>query len=141
MLILVSALSWAIYATAHKTLGRTHRSGGTMGWIFLLSALALVPTAPFAAWRTPDTVQAVAIGFLCINTIVAYWAFAEALRHIRATTAAVIATIGPAVTFGLLAISNSLDQDYLAVEPITLAKIAGAALVMAGVGLAITGRR
>jgi drug/metabolite transporter (DMT)-like permease len=140
-LILISAFTWSVYAAAHKALGRKHGSTKTMAWIFLLAALVLVPTTPFGPWRSPDPVQAIAIAFLCLNTMVAYWAFAEALRHIRATTAAVIATIGPAVTFGLLAISNSLDQDYLPYEPITLTKIAGAVLVMAGVGVAVTARR
>ena len=47
----------------------------------------------------------------------------------------------PTWFFGLLAISNSLDQDYLPYEPITLTKMAGAILVMAGVGVAVTARR
>jgi drug/metabolite transporter (DMT)-like permease len=140
-LILLSALAWAIYAAAHKHLGRDLGSGPTMTWIFLLAAVVVVPTVPFAPIRKPDGVQLAFIAFLGVNTLVAYWAFAESLRHIRATTAAVISTIGPAVTFGLLAIGNCMGQDYLPAEEITLAKILGAVLVMAGVGTAVAARR
>jgi drug/metabolite transporter (DMT)-like permease len=140
-LVLASALAWAIYAVAHKRLGRDHASGGTMCWIFLLSVLVVAPTVPFAPVRTADPVQVAAIAYLCLNTLVAYWCFAEALRHIRATTAAVIATLGPAITFGLLAVTNRMDQPYVPYEEITAVKIAGSVLVVAGVVLAITKSR
>lgn len=140
-LVLASALAWAIYAVAHKRLGRDHASGGTMCWIFLLSALVVVPTVPFAPMRRADPVQVAAIVYLCLNTFVAYWCFAEALRHIRATTAAIIATLGPAITFGLLAVTNRMDQPYVPYEEITAVKIAGSVLVVAGVVLAVTTSR
>lgn len=138
-LILVSALTWAFYAVAHKRLGRDHAAGGTMCWIFLLAALVVLPTVPFAPRRSADATELAAIVFLCVNTFVAYWCFAEALRHIRATTAAILATIGPAITFGLLAVTNRMDQPYVPYEEITPAKIAGAVLVVAGVVLAVKG--
>lgn len=142
-LVLASALAWAIYAVAHKRLGRDHASGGTMCWIFLLSAVVVVPTVPFAPVRSADPVQTAAIVYLCANTFVAYWCFAEALRYIRATTAAVLATLGPAITFLLLAVTNRMEQGYVPYEEITAAKIAGAVLVVAGVLLAVvvSGRR
>ena len=140
-LVLASALAWAIYAVAHKRLGRDHASGGTMCWIFLLSALVVAPTLPLAPARSADPTQAAAIVYLCLNTFVAYWCFAEALRHIRATTAAVVATLGPAITFGLLAVTNRMDQPYVPYEEITAVKIAGSVLVVAGVVLAVTTSR
>ena len=136
-LVLVSALTWAVYAVAHKRLGRDHASGGTMCWIFLLSAVVVAPTVPFAPVRSADPAQVAAIVFLCVNTFVAYWCFAEALRHIPATTAAVLATLGPAITFGLLAFTNRMDQDYVPYEEITAVKIGGAVLVVGGVVLAV----
>ena len=137
VLVLASALAWAVYAVAHKRLGRDRASGGTMCWIFLLSALVVAPTLPLAPMRAADPVQAAAIAYLCLNTFVAYWCFAEALRHIRATTAAVVATLGPAITFGLLAVTNRLDQPYVPYEEITAVNVAGSVLVVAGVVLAI----
>lgn len=108
-----------------------------MMWIFFLSAVVTLPTIGLDDWRSPDTVQGLAIAYLCINTIVAYWSFAESLRHIAASTAAVIATLGPVVTFGVLAVTNHLPASRIPHEPLSLFKLGGAALVLLGVILAV----
>jgi len=140
-LILLAALSWAFYAVAQKVVGRTEGSGGTTFWVFLVAAVLTVPMAALAPMRHPDGIELIAIAFLCVNTVVAYWAFAESLRHIPASTAAVIATLGPAITFAILAVTNAMDQERIPYEPITPVKIIGALLTMGGVVLAILSAR
>ena len=137
LLILVAALTWAVYAALHKRLGREHASGGTMTWIFLCAGAALLPLCFFEPAPSADGVEMAAIAYLCLNTVVAYWAFAECLRHIPASLAAVILTLGPVVTFVLLIIANGMDQSRIPYEPVTAAKLAGAALVMGGVAVAV----
>ncbi len=140
--IIFSALMWGVYAAAHKRLGERHDSGRTMMWIFALSALAIAPAIPFEAARHADGVQAAAIAYLCINTIIAYWAFAESLRHIEASVVAVITTLGPVVTFALVALNNHwLRWDRIGYETLGPGKLLGAALVVSGVLLAVTGYR
>ena len=139
-LILFSAITWAVYAVAHKQLGKTHAAGGTMMWIFLLAGVVVLPACLGAPWREADAVEVWSIVYLCVNTLAAYWAFAEAIRHISATTAAIIATLGPAVTFGMLAVTNRMDQPYVPYEPITLVKMIGSVLVVGGVVLAVARR-
>jgi drug/metabolite transporter (DMT)-like permease len=141
LLILLASFTWGVYGAAHRKLGDDHASGPTMMWIFLLAALMSVPFALTEALRRPDAVHLGAIAYLCLNTIVAYWSFAESVRHVDASVAAVILTLGPVVTFGLLLITNRLDQDYMPREPLTVLKIAGAALVIGGVCAAVTARR
>jgi drug/metabolite transporter (DMT)-like permease len=141
LLILVASFTWGVYGAAHRRLGDKHASGPTMMWIFLLAALVTVPFAFTEVLRRPDPVHLAAIAYLCLNTIVAYWSFAESVRHIDASVAAVILTLGPVVTFGLLLVTNRLDQDYIPKEPLTALKIAGAALVISGVCAAVTARR
>ncbi|MFQ5844155.1 MAG: DMT family transporter [Planctomycetota bacterium] len=139
-LVVFSALTWGVYAAAHKRLGEEHTSGATMMWIFLLASLAIAPTIPLEAARRPDGVQALAIAFLCLNTVVAYWSFAESLRHIEAWIVAVITTLGPVVTLGLVAISNRLGWERIGYEQLGPGKLAGAALVLGGVVLAVATR-
>lgn len=110
-------------------------------WIFLLAGLFLVPTGALEEWRSPDGVQVAAIAYLCVNTIVAYWCFGECLRHIDASLAAVIATLGPVVTFAILSITNRVEQTRVPHEPLSTLKLAGAAMVIAGVVAAVTVRR
>lgn len=140
--IVFSALTWGFYAAAHKRLGEQHSAGRTMMWIFALAALALAPTIPFEPARHADAVQGWAIAYLCVNTIVAYWAFAESLRHIEASVVAVITTLGPVVTFALVALNNHwLGWERIGYEPLGPGKLMGAALVVSGVLLAVTRTR
>lgn len=141
VLILVASFTWGVYGAAHRKLGDDHASGPTMMWIFLLAAIGTVPFAFTEALRRPDAVHLAAIAYLCLNTIVAYWSFAESVRHIDASVAAVILTLGPVVTFGLLLATNRLDQGYVPFEELTALKVGGAALVIGGVCAAVTSRR
>jgi drug/metabolite transporter (DMT)-like permease len=141
LLILAASFTWGVYGAAHRKLGGDHESGPTMMWIFLLAALVTLPFAFTEAVRRPDAVHLAAIAYLCLNTIIAYWSFAESVRHIKASVAAVILTLGPVVTFGLLLVTNRLDQDYVPFEPLTALKVTGAALVISGVAAAVTARR
>ena len=137
--VLLAALAWSIYAVAQKLAGRTHGSGATTFWVFSMAAALNLPGAFLADGRSPDAVQILAVVYLCANTLVAYWAFAESLRHIPASTAGVIATLGPAVTFGLLAVANATEQDRIPYEAITPTKILGAVFVVVGVILTVRG--
>lgn len=136
-LLLLAALTWGVYGVIHKRIGRTEASGPTVMWIFVIAALGNVPAAAAEPLRTPDWVQAAAIAYLCLNTVGAYWSFAESLRHIDASLAAVICTLGPVVTFLLLLVTNALDQDRIPYEPFSVLKLAGAALVIGGVAAAV----
>ena len=136
--VIFSALTWSGYAAVHKRLGEKHASSATMMWIFLLSALLITPTIPLEAMRRPDGTQLLAIAFLCANTIVAYWSFAESLRHIEASTVAVITTLGPVVTLACVAFTNQLGWERIGYEELGLGKLLGAALVVGGVALAVT---
>jgi len=141
LLILAASFTWGVYGAAHRKLGDDHASGPTMMWIFLLAAIGTVPFAFTEALRRPDPVHLAAIAYLCLNTIVAYWSFAESVRHVNASVAAVILTLGPVVTFSLLLVTNALDQGYIPREPLTALKIGGATLVIGGVCAAVTARR
>jgi drug/metabolite transporter (DMT)-like permease len=136
--VIVSALTWGGYAAVHKRLGERHASSATMMWIFFLAALLIAPTIPTEAARKPDGVQLAAIAFLCANTIVAYWCFAESLRHIEASVVAVITTLGPVVTLCCVVLTNRMGWERIGFEELGPGKLAGAALVLGGVALAAT---
>jgi drug/metabolite transporter (DMT)-like permease len=127
-LVLVSGLAWGLYAAAHRRLGERFASGRTMTWIFVFSALLIAPTVPFEDARHPDSVQLLAIVYLCANTVAAYWCFAESLRHIEASVVAVIVT-------------NRLGWERVGYEALTPWKLAGGALVVCGVIVAVAAAR
>lgn len=141
LLIFLAAVTWAVYAAAHSRIGRERASGPSMMWIFLLAGLLALPVAAAETARRPDGVQTLAIAYLCVNTVLAYWSFAECLRHIRASIAAVILTLQPVVTLLLLLGLNALDQVRVPHEALTVWKTGGAALVVTGVAVTVSARR
>jgi len=141
VVLMVAGLSWACYAVVHKRLGRTHRSGGSMTWILLAAGLFSAPAAALAPRQVPDAVEIGAAAFLVINTVIAYWAFAEALRHVDASEAAVVTTLGPVFTVIALALAQGVGWGRIGSEPLTWNKLLGAGGVVAGVMLVVTSRR
>lgn len=141
LLILLAALTWAAYAAAHSRIGRERASGPSMMWIFLLAGLLILPVTGVEAARRPDGVHVAAIAYLCVNTVLAYWSFAECVRHIRASVAAVILTLQPVVTLLLLVGLNAMDQGRVPYEDLTAGKVGGAALVVTGVAITVSARR
>jgi drug/metabolite transporter (DMT)-like permease len=140
-LVLFSGLAWGLYAAAHRRLGERLASGRTMTWIFVFSALLIAPAIPFEDARHPDSIQLLAILYLCANTVAAYWCFAESVRHLEASVVAVIVTFGPVITLGLVALGNRLGWERVGYEPLTPWKLAGAALVVCGVIVAVLAAR
>jgi drug/metabolite transporter (DMT)-like permease len=141
LLILLAALGWAVYAAAHSRIGRASRSGPSIMWIFLFTGLFTLPVAAVETARRPDGVQAAAIAYLCVNTVLAYWSFAECVRHIHASVAAVILTLQPVVTMLLLVALNAVDQTRVPYEALTVWKVGGAGLVVTGVAVTVSARR
>jgi drug/metabolite transporter (DMT)-like permease len=137
-LLLLAAVTWAVYAVCHKRLGKEMDSGVTLSWIFLLAALLTAPVAMGEKAPEPDGVVLAAIGYLILNSVVAYWAFAESLRHVEASLVAVICTFAPVVTVTLSAAFNALGWERMPHDPLTLWKVGGAGLVVTGVALAVS---
>ncbi len=141
VLIVLAAVAWAGYAVLHKVLGRERGSGSTMAWIFLVAAAVSAPVALAGRPTSLDGVEVAAVVFLCANSIVAYWAFAEALRHLEASLVAVICTLGPVVTVACSAAFNAVAWERLPHDPLTPWTLGGTVLVLGGVVLAVTARR
>jgi drug/metabolite transporter (DMT)-like permease len=78
-----------------------------------------------SALAVPHQVYWLAIVMAVFSTVLPMWLMAEGLRRIGANQAALVGCIGPISTF----IFARIFLD----EPITLAQLAGAGLVLAGV--------
>ncbi len=140
-LVFLAAAGWAAYAMLQKRAGKDRHSSWCMAWVSLVAAAGTAPVAFVETLRSPDGVQLAAIAYLCMNTVVAYWAFTESLRHIDASLAAVILTLGPVVTLLVLLATNAMNQQRIPHEPFSWPRLLGAALVIGGVALAVSRQR
>ena len=130
--MLLAAITWAAYALAQKQLLNTFTSNQIMFIIYITSTIILVP------WSEPSQVVSLnAIGwalltFCCLNTIVAYGAFAEALAHWEASRVSAILALTPLVTIMSMKVVAYFYPDYLPDEPMNALSIVGSIMVVLG---------
>lgn len=139
LIVLLAAFVWTFYGLAQKQLLTVWNSLQVMMVIYLACALLLTP------WAQPQQVFALSPlqGWLllacCLNTLVAYGAFAEALAHWEASRVSATLAITPLVTFGSVALAASWWPDHVRPEQINWLAYAGAALVVLGSALTALG--
>lgn len=130
-LVFGSALTYAIYLVAGSRL--VLRIGSLRFTAFASIAasffvlLHFLMTHEVSALRVSAEIYGISLVMAVFSTVLPMWLVAEGLKRIGASQAALIACIGPVST---------LILSYLVLgEPITAAQIAGASLVLVGVGL------
>lgn len=132
LVVVGASFVWTFYGLAQKQLLTKWNSVQVMMVIYLACAALLTP------WAHPQ--QALALspmqGWLllacCLNTLVAYGAFAEALAHWEASRVSATLAITPLVTFVSVALAASLWPDHITPEQINLLGYTGAVLVVVG---------
>lgn len=135
LIVLGAAFVWTFYGLAQKQLLTVWNSMQVMMVIYLGCALLLTP------WASPlETLQLSPLqGWLllacCLNTLVAYGAFAEALAHWEASRVSATLAITPLVTFASVAVAASLWPDHVHPEQINGLAYGGAVLVVLGSAL------
>lgn len=137
--VLLAAFVWAFYGLAQKQLLTVWNSLQVMMVIYLACALLLTPWAhPLQALEL-SPLQGWLLLACCLNTLVAYGAFAEALAHWEASRVSAALAITPLVTFISVALAASWWPKYVQPEQINWLAYAGAVLVVMGSALTALG--
>ncbi|QBF27950.1 DMT family transporter [Pseudomonas tructae] len=137
--ILLATTIWVFYALSQKQLLTVWNSMQVMMVIYLCCAVLLTP------WVHP--LQALALsplqGWLllacCLNTLVAYGAFAEALAHWEASRVSATLAVTPLITFVAVALAAWFWPDYVHAEQINTLGYIGALVVVLGSALTALG--
>ena len=132
IIIIISALVWAIYAMAQKQLLRFFPSEIVMARIYIGGMILFFPLAHPARILDLDPVRIGLLVFSSINTVIAYGCFSEALEHLEISRVGLIVAITPLVTLGAAAFVALLFPEYLSPENLDYLSIIGACLVVAG---------
>lgn len=137
--VLMAAFVWTFYGLAQKQLLTVWNSLQVMMVIYLACALLLTP------WAQPQQVIVLSAlqGWLllacCLNTLVAYGAFAEALAHWEASRVSATLALTPLVTLASVALAATWWPDHVQPEQINALAYGGAVLVMLGSALTALG--
>ena len=137
-LLILSAVSWAVYALAQKQLLQRLSSTNVMLLLYGGCTLLLTPfAAPQQILSVIETSHSTSLQlgmllFCGLNTLVAYGAFAAALEHWEASRVSAIVSLTPIVTLGAVWVASFLTPTLLAPEHLTSLGLVGAVLVVSG---------
>ncbi|QEY61669.1 DMT family transporter [Metapseudomonas lalkuanensis] len=135
LVILLASAVWTFYGLAQKQLLSHWSSAQVMMVIYLGCAALLTPWAhPLEALEL-SPLQGWLLLACCLNTLVAYGAFAEALAHWEASRVSATLAITPLVTFASVAACAALWPDHVQPEEINWIAYAGAVFVVLGSAL------
>ncbi|WDY59314.1 DMT family transporter [Pseudomonas sp. PSKL.D1] len=137
--ILLATSIWVFYALSQKQLLSVWHSQQVMMVIYLGCAALLTPWVhPLEALQlTP--LQGWLLLACCLNTLVAYGAFAEALAHWEASRVSATLALTPLVTFVAVALAAWMWPGFVQAEDINALGYVGAVTVVIGSTLVAVG--
>ncbi len=132
MLVIFSAITWAVYALAQKQLLNVMSSAAVLFFCYLGSALLLLPLAHPQQILKLDSFHFYLLVFCAFNTIVAYGTFSEALVHWEASRVSAVLALTPIITLIILWIGSMFFPQFVSYEKLTCLAVIGAVFVVAG---------
>ncbi|SEQ25148.1 EamA-like transporter family protein [Amphritea atlantica] len=108
LIIQVSALGWTAYALLQKSLFRVLSPSNILLSIYLYALVVMLPFSHPASLLELDTQDRWVTLFCCVNTLVAYGSFAQAMRYWQTVQVSACIAMAPVVTFILTELCVSL---------------------------------
>lgn len=132
LLIIAAGITWAAYALAQKQLLVHYSSKQIMYLLYMAGTLAFMPVSELTPLLSMSQLHWALLVFCCLNTVVAYGAFAEALHHWEASKVSAVLAVTPLFTILFANITGWLFPDYLAPQQLNLWSWLGALMVVFG---------
>jgi drug/metabolite transporter (DMT)-like permease len=131
-LLVVSSFVWALYGLAQKWMLRRLQSQQILLLLYIGSTIVLLPAAHPASILRVDTLQTWMLVFCCANTVIAYGAFAEALKHWEASRVGATLTLTPLFTMATMWILERTTPGLVKPEQLHALSVLGALIVVGG---------
>jgi drug/metabolite transporter (DMT)-like permease len=131
LLVLASTI-WSVYGLAQKYMLRKLQGQQILLLLYVGAAIVLAPLAHPSAIAHLNTLQWWLLAFACANTVVAYGAFAEALRHWEASRVGATLTLTPLFTMVTMWIIEHTAPGLVKPEQLNVVSVTGALVVVGG---------
>jgi drug/metabolite transporter (DMT)-like permease len=132
IVLVIAAITWAIYALVQKQLLTRLDSTHIMWIIYGACGLLFLTVAKPQNLLQLNAIEWIALIFCGLNTVVAYGAFAESLQHLEASRVSAILALAPIFTIVSMSLTAWLAPGLVTPEHITPLGLFGAILVVAG---------
>lgn len=139
--VVLAAVSWSVYGLMQKSLLRVMSSmqltlfiygGGALVLLLVSHPLAILALSPLAL---------VLLLFTCVNMVVGYGAFTEAMKVWQAAKVSAVIALAPVITIVCMPLAVWWWPQYFVSSQLNFLSYAGAVLVVAGSILSSLGRR
>jgi drug/metabolite transporter (DMT)-like permease len=124
LLLVICSVIWAVYGLI--------KSQQILLLVYTGAAIILFPFAHPAVILKVDAFQAVMLAFACANTVVAYGAFAEALKHWEASRVGATLTLTPLFTMVAMWMLEHFAPGLVQPEKLNALSVLGAFVVIGG---------
>jgi len=141
LITIIAAVVWAAYALAQKRLLKSFDSEQILWILYACAVGLLLPTARLDQLGQINAAQWGLLLFACLNTLVAYGAFAEALAHWEASRVSAVLAVTPLVTLVSVRLGHRWFPTSLHPQDLNSLSLVGAFFVVVGSIAAALGRR
>ncbi|PJG82974.1 DMT family transporter [Caviibacterium pharyngocola] len=137
----MAAVIWVLYGISQKMLSETFSSQQILCIIYLGCALLLTPFAQPTQFYALNGFALGCFIFCCLNTLIGYGAYGEALKHWEASKVSVVTILLPIFTMIFSIIGHNLYPNLFAAPDMNLLSYIGALIVVAGTILSAIGHK
>jgi drug/metabolite transporter (DMT)-like permease len=135
IIVIFGAIAWTVYALLQKQLLNSFSSVQILFLIYAFSMLVLLPfISPLSLFEL-TLMQILMLLFCCLNTLVAYGCFAEALNCWDASKVSAVLALAPLFTIGSLKLVVFFQPDYAFSDRLSMLSLLGAFLLVVGSAL------
>jgi len=131
-LLMLAAFIWAAYGLAQKRLLRRLGAQQILLILYLGAAAALIPASSPGSIRLASAFQVSMLAFCCLNTLVAYGAFAEGLKHWEVSRFGAVLATAPLFTVAGMWAMEKFAPSLVAAERLNTVSMMGTLLVVGG---------
>jgi drug/metabolite transporter (DMT)-like permease len=141
LFLTLAAFIWAAYGLAQKRLLRALGPQQILLILYIGAALALIPTTALGSVRHANALQLSMLAFCCLNTLIAYGAFAEGLKHWEVSRFSAVLATAPLFTVAGMWIIGRFAPNLVAAERLNTLSMLGTMLVVGGSVTCASARR
>ncbi|MEP7243734.1 MAG: DMT family transporter [Gammaproteobacteria bacterium] len=131
-LLVLASFVWTVYGLAQKVMLKRLQGQQVLLLLYAGSALALIPFSHPGRIVNLNSLQAWTLAFVCVNTVIAYGAFAEALRHWEASRVGATLTLTPLFTMAAMWVLERVAPGLMKPEQLNFLSVVGALVVVGG---------
>ncbi|MDN4503320.1 DMT family transporter [Alteromonadaceae bacterium BrNp21-10] len=132
ILIIIAAIAWAIYGLLQKKLMRTMTAKQVTLIMYLAGVITLLPFSNLPAVINLELLQVGALIFCCLNTVIGYGAFTEAMYVWHASKVSAVIALAPLITILSMYVAIDVWPQYFAPSDLNWLAYIGAGLVVCG---------